>query len=124
MPTNLATCFMQLQGWLKLAKRQISAKSQESQKADVRHFIPNDEASFLCRCASTVSSGPEVWAPECSKPLGSELKTMRSIQILSFRQLRLLGTGVSSDIIFKELAGQPWLQTWWSRVLGFMHCLT
>ena len=31
---------------------------------------------------------------------------------------------VSSDIVFKEFAEQQWLQTWWSRVLGFKHCLS
>ena len=72
----------------------------------------------------TVSYGSEVWAPECSKPFGSELRAMMNIQVTFFRQLCHLRKGVSSEIIFKELAEQPWPQIWWSRVLGFMYRLS
>ena len=72
----------------------------------------------------TVSYGCEVWAPDCSRALGPEIKAMQNIQINFFRQLCQLRKSVSPPIIFREFAERPWLHTWWLRVLGFMHRLS
>ena len=72
----------------------------------------------------TVSYGCEVWAPDCSRALGPEIKAMQNIQIKFFRQLCQLRKSVSPPIIFREFAERPWLHTWWLRVLGFMHRLS
>ena len=49
---------------------------------------------------------------------------MQSIQINFFRQFCQLRKSVSPRIIFREFAEQPWLHTWWLRVLVFMHRLS
>ena len=40
-----------------------------------------------------------------------------------FRQLCHLRKSVTPDIIFREFAERPWLDTWWSFLLGFMRRL-
>ena len=72
----------------------------------------------------TVSYGCEVWAPACSLALGPELKDMLGVQMAFFRQLCHLRKSVMPDIIFREFAERPWLDTWWSFLLGFMHRLS
>ena len=71
----------------------------------------------------TVSYGCEVWAPACSLALGPELKDMLGVQMAFFRQLCHLRKGVTPDVIFREFAERPWLDTWWSFLLGFMRRL-
>ena len=41
-----------------------------------------------------------------------------------FRQLCHLRKSVTPDIIFREFAERPWLDTWWSFLLGFMRRLS
>ena len=72
----------------------------------------------------TVSYGCEVWAPACSLALGPELKDMLGVQMAFFRQLCHLRKSVTPDIIFREFAERPWLDTWWSFLLGFMRRLS
>ena len=71
-----------------------------------------------------VSYGCEVWAPACSLALGPELKDMLGVQMAFFRQLCHLRKSVTPDIIFREFAERPWLDTWWSFLLGFMRRLS
>ncbi len=72
----------------------------------------------------TVSYGCEVWAPACSQPLSPELKDMLGIQISFFRQLCHLKRSVTPNIIFREFSEGPWLEKWWSFLLGFMRRLS
>ena len=72
----------------------------------------------------TVSYGCEVWAPACSLALGPGLKDMLGVQIAFFRQLCHLRKSVTPNIIFREFAERPWLDTWWSFPLGFMRRLS
>ena len=72
----------------------------------------------------TVSYGCEVWAPACSGTLDPGLKDMLDVQVRFFRQLCHLRKSVTPAIIFREFAERPWLQVWWSQVLGFMRRLS
>ena len=72
----------------------------------------------------TVSYGCEVWAPACSLALGPELKDMLGVQMAFNRQLCHLRKSVTPDIIFRKFAERPWLDTWWSFLLGFMRRLS
>ena len=72
----------------------------------------------------TVSYGCEVWALACSLALGPELKDMLGVQMAFFRQLCHLRKSVTPDVIFREFAERPWLDTWWSFLLGFMRRLS
>ena len=69
----------------------------------------------------TVSYGCEVWAPACSLALVPQLKDMQDIQLSFFRNLCQLRKSVRPHIIFREFAERPWLDRWWSMVLGFMR---
>ena len=71
----------------------------------------------------TVSYGSEVWGTLCSAGLYDELKDMQKLQLAFFRQICRLRNSVSASIGFAELAKVPWLRTWWSQVIGFMHRL-
>ena len=71
----------------------------------------------------TLLYGCEVWAPACSLALVPQLKDVQDIQ-LSFFLLCRLRRSVTPHIIFRELAGRPWLDSWWSSVLGFMRRLS
>ena len=55
---------------------------------------------------------------------GPELKDMLGVQMAFFRQLCHLRKSVTPDIIFREFAERPWLDTWWSFLLGFMRRLS
>ena len=68
--------------------------------------------------------GCEVWALACSLVLGPELKDMLGVQMAFFRQLCHLRKSVTPDIIFREFAERPWLDTWWSFLLSFMRRLS
>ena len=72
----------------------------------------------------TVSYGCEVWAPACSLALVPQLKDMQGIQLSFFRNLCQLRKSVTPHIIFREFAERPWLDSWWSMVLGFMRRLS
>ena len=72
----------------------------------------------------TVSYGCEVWAPACSLALVPQLKDMQDIQLSFFRNLCQLRKSVTPHIIFREFAERPWLDSWWSMVLGFMRRLS
>ena len=72
----------------------------------------------------TVSYGCEVWAPACSLALVPQLKDMQDIQLSFFRNLCQLRKGVTPHIIFRGFAERPWLDSWWSMVLGFMRRLS
>ena len=41
-----------------------------------------------------------------------------------FRNLCQLRKSVTPHIIFREFADRPWLDSWWSMVLGFMRRLS
>ena len=49
---------------------------------------------------------------------------MLGFQMAFFRQLCHLRKSVTPDIIFREFAERPWLDTWWSFLLGFMRRLS
>ena len=70
--------------------------------------------------SSTVSYGCEVRAPACSLALVPQLKDMQDIQLSFFRNLCQLRRSVTPHISFREFAERPWLDSWWSMVLGFM----
>ena len=72
----------------------------------------------------TVSYGCEVWAPACSLVMGPELKDMLGVQMAFFRQLCQLRKSVTPNIIFREFSERPWLETWWSFLLGFVRRLS
>ena len=72
----------------------------------------------------TVSYECEVWAPACSPALVPQLKDMQNIQLSFFRNLCHLRKSVTPHIIFREFAERPWLDSWWSMVLGFMRRLS
>ena len=72
----------------------------------------------------TVSYGCEVWAPACSLALVPQLKDMQDIQLSFFRNLCQLRKSVTPHIIFRDFAERPWLDSWWSMVLGFMRRLS
>ena len=71
----------------------------------------------------TVSYVCEVWAPACSLAVGPELKDMLGVQMAFFRQLCQLRKSVTPNIIFRKLSEKPWLDTWWSFLLGFVRRL-
>ena len=49
---------------------------------------------------------------------------MADIQVSFLWQLCRLKKSVTPAITFRQLAEKPWVQRWWSQVLGFMHCLS
>ena len=53
-----------------------------------------------------------------------ELKDLQNIQLSFFRNLCHLRKSVTPHIIFREFAERPWLDSWWSMVLGFMRRLS
>ena len=66
--------------------------------------------------------GCEVWAPACSLALVPQLKDMQQdMQLSFFRSLCQLHEGGMPQIIFRGFAETPWLDSWWSMVLGFMR---
>ena len=72
----------------------------------------------------TVSYGCEVWAPACYLALVPQLKDMQDIQLSFSRNLCQHRRSVTPHIIFREFAERPWLDSWWSMVLGFMRRLS
>ena len=72
----------------------------------------------------TVLYGCEVRAPACSLALVPHLKDMQDIQLSFFRNLCQLRRSVAPHIMFREFAERPWLDSWWSMVLGFMRRLS
>ena len=72
----------------------------------------------------TVSYGCEVWAPACSLAMGPELEDKLGVQMAFFRQLCQLRKSVTPIIIFRGFSERPWLGTWWSFLLGFVHRLS
>ena len=72
----------------------------------------------------TVLYGCEVWALACSLALVPQLKDMQDIQLSFFRNLCQLRKSATPHIIFGEFAERPWLDSWWSMVLGFMRRLS
>ena len=50
-----------------------------------------------------------------------QLKDMQDIQLSFFRYLCQLCKSVTPHIIFRDFAERPWLDSWWSMVLGFMR---
>ena len=72
----------------------------------------------------TVSYGCEVWAPACFLALVPQLKDMQCIRLSFFRNLCQLRKSVTPHIIFREFAERPWLDSWWSMVLGFTRRLS
>ena len=50
-------------------------------------------------------------------------KDVSHIRLSFFRNLCQLRKSVTPHIIFREFAERPWLDTWWSMVLGFMRRL-
>ena len=75
---------------------------------------------------SAVSYRCEVWAAARFLALSLELKDMRmlGLQMTFFCQLCQLARSVTPDIIFREFSERPWLDTWWSFLLGFMQRLS
>ena len=71
----------------------------------------------------TVSYGCEVWAPACSLALVPQLKDLQDIQLSFFRNLCQLCRSVTPHVNFREFAERPWLDSWWSMVLGFTRRL-
>ena len=71
-----------------------------------------------------ISYGCEVWALACSLALVPQLKDMQDIQLSFFRNLCQLRRSVTPHIISREFAERPWLDSWWSMVLGFMRRLS
>ena len=61
--------------------------------------------------------------PDNSDELPPQLKKMQALQLAFFRQFCKLRNSVSASVVFAALAEVPWLRTWWSQVLGFMHRL-
>ena len=53
-----------------------------------------------------------------------ELKDLLGAQVAFICQLCPLRKSVTPNIIFKKSSEKPWLETWWSLLLGFMHCLS
>ena len=51
-------------------------------------------------------------------------RLLRDVQLSFLRQLFHLKKSVTPAIIFRELAEKPWVHTWWSQALGFMHHLS
>ena len=49
---------------------------------------------------------------------------MLAVQMASFLQLCQLIKSVTPDIILREFSERPWLDTWWSFLLDFMHRLS
>ena len=96
----------------------------QAQGAHVQQVISMMRRLFDAVVRPTVSYGCEVWAPACSLALGPELKDMLGVQMAFFRQLCHLRKSVTPDIIFREFAERPWLDTWWSFLLGFMRRLS
>ena len=71
----------------------------------------------------TILYGCEGWALACSPGLLPQLKDMQDIQLFFFRHLCQLCKSVTPHVIFREFAERPWLDSWWSMVLGFMRRL-
>ena len=71
-----------------------------------------------------VAYGCEVWAPACSLALVPQLKGMQDIELSFSCNLCQLRKSVTPHIIFREFAGRPCLDTWWSMVLDFMRQLS
>ena len=69
----------------------------------------------------TVSYGCEVWGPACSLALVPQLKDMQDIQLSFFRNLCQIRKSVTPHIIFWEFAKRPGLDSWWSKVLAWLH---
>ena len=74
-------------------------------------FFPMMRRLFDAVVRSTVSYGCEVWAPACSLALVPQLKDMQDIQLSFFRNPCQLRKSVTPHIIFRELAGRPWLDS-------------
>ena len=72
----------------------------------------------------TVSYGSEVWATACPLARGLDLKDMLGVQMAFFCQLCHFRKSVTPGIIFREFSERPWLDTWWSCLLGFMRRLS
>ena len=76
---------------------------------------------FNAAVRPTVLYGCDVWAPACSLALVPQLKDMQDIQLSFFRNLC---ESITPHIIFRPFAERPWLDSWWSMVLGFMRRLS
>ena len=83
-------------------------------------WSPDLRYDLLCACADCIL----VWAPACSLALVRQLKDMQDIQLTFFRNLCHLRKSVTPHIIFREFAERPWLDSWWSKMLGFMRRLS
>ena len=49
---------------------------------------------------------------------------MQDIELSFFRNLCQLRRSVTPHIVFRKFAERPWLDSWWSMVLGFMRRLS
>lgn len=74
--------------------------------------------------SSTVSCRCRAGAPVCFLALVPQFKDMRGIQVSFFRHVCQLGNSITSHIIITEIAERPWLDSWWSTVLGCMRHLS
>ena len=86
--------------------------------------VPMMRRMFDAVMKPTMSYGCEVWAPPCSLAMGPELKDMLGVQMAFFCQLSQLRKSVTPNIIFREFSEKPWLDTWWSFLLGFVRRLS
>ena len=108
----------------RLAQNAVSAHAQlqtKFQRLMCDKSVPIMRRLFDALVLPTTSYGEEIWGDSCSHPLPSNVKNMADIPVSFLRHLCRLKKSVNP--VFRELTEKPWVHSWWSQVLGYMHRL-